>query len=68
MNLYEKEFKGYIIGFIFTVIFIGTPVLATGVYENIQVKFNAINVEVNGELVEADNILYNGTTYIPLEQ
>lgn len=61
----KKEIKGYIIGFMFTVIFIGTPVVAAGVHENIQVKFNAINVEVNGELVEADNILYNGTTYIP---
>lgn len=64
----KKEFKGYLIGFILSVIFIGTPVLATGAYENIQVKFNAINVEVNGELVYADNILYNGTTYIPFRK
>lgn len=61
----KKEFKGFIIGFILSIIFIGTPVLATEAYEKIQVKFNAINVEVNGELVNADNILYNGTTYIP---
>ena len=25
-----------------------------------------VNLEVNGEKVEADNILYKGTTYVPL--
>lgn len=33
---------------------------------NIDVKLNAINLLVNNKKVETDNILYKGTTYIPL--
>lgn len=34
--------------------------------ENITVDFNKININVNGENVKANNILYNDRTYVPL--
>lgn len=34
--------------------------------QTIEVLFNSVNLEVNGKKVEADNILYKGTTYVPL--
>lgn len=31
-----------------------------------DIKLNSVDIYVDGELVEADNIIYNGTTYLPL--
>lgn len=39
---------------------------ADGVWENINILKNDINVIVNGELIPADNFLYNDTTYLPI--
>jgi len=33
---------------------------------SISILFNSINISVNGEAVESNNILYEGTTYVPL--
>ncbi|HAN10098.1 MAG TPA: hypothetical protein DCP90_05715 [Clostridiales bacterium] len=41
-------------------------VFAGGLSKNIEVIFNGVNISVNGVKVQADNILYNGTTYVPL--
>lgn len=41
-------------------------VLGDSVEESITVLFNSINITVNGESVESNNILYEGTTYVPL--
>lgn len=41
-------------------------VLGDSVEESISVLFNSINITVNGETIESDNILYEGTTYVPL--
>lgn len=35
-------------------------------FQNIAVEFNTVNITVGGNTVQADNILYNGTTYVPL--
>lgn len=40
--------------------------MAAGTSANINVKFNSINIKVNDNPVQADNILYNDTTYVPL--
>ena len=42
--------------------------VAGGWKQNIEVEFNSVNLEVNGTNVDADNILYNGTTYVPLRK
>ncbi|WP_176717350.1 trypsin-like peptidase domain-containing protein [Vulcanibacillus modesticaldus] len=62
----KREIKGFIFGFLFSSLLISNSVLAEGLTKTIQVMFNSINIEVNGQKVAADNILYNGTTYVPL--
>lgn len=57
--------KGFIFGVVTAIFLIGTPVFADDLVKTIQVKFNEITLEVNGDKVDADNILYNGTTYVP---
>ncbi len=41
-------------------------IFASGIQETINVVKNSITIKVEGELVTADNILYDGTTYVPL--
>lgn len=41
---------------------------ADNLFTKIDVAFNQMNLFVNGQPVEADNILYNGTTYVPLRK
>lgn len=41
---------------------------AQTVTNSIEVVFNAITIKINGNLVQLDNILYNGTTYVPLRK
>jgi hypothetical protein len=46
-----------------------TALLVTGipaVAEGIDVAFNQIKLTVNGNKVDADNILYNGRTYVQM--
>lgn len=40
--------------------------VGSSILESIEVRMNSVNLTVNGEKVEADNILYEGTTYVPL--
>lgn len=40
--------------------------LGETVKKTIEVVYNSVNLTVNGKKVYADNILYNGTTYVPL--
>ncbi len=47
---------------------LNTVTMASGQVQTISVYFNSINLDVNGKQVYADNILYNGTTYIPLRK
>lgn len=45
-----------------------TSAYAGSQYQNIKVLFNDITIEVNGEKVTANNILYDGTTFVPLRK
>lgn len=40
--------------------------MSASISESILVYRNTVKLEVNGEKVDIDNFLYNGTTYIPL--
>ena len=57
----KKFICGLLIGSICT-LSIGS--LANGVWDNISVLKNDINVVVNGETVTADNFLYNDITSV----
>ncbi|CAN7747491.1 stalk domain-containing protein [Paenibacillus sp. LjRoot56] len=62
----RKELKGMGIGFVLISLLVGGSALAAGYKSTIEVLFNNVNLTVNGKKVASDNILYNGTTYIPL--
>lgn len=40
--------------------------LGDTIAKTIEVVYNSVNLTVNGQKIAADNILYNGTTYVPL--
>ena len=58
--------KYFIIGAVIIVILFTSVAMAASLERTIEVVFNSVNLKVNGKIVEADNILYNGTTYVPL--
>jgi len=51
---------------IICLVMVSSFVMGDSVEESITVLFNSINITVNGEAVQSDNILYEGTTYVPL--
>ncbi|SHH68590.1 Copper amine oxidase N-terminal domain-containing protein [Caloranaerobacter azorensis DSM 13643] len=51
---------------IFCILILSITVYAETTMQTIQVLFNYVNLQVNGKNVQADNILYNGTTYAPV--
>lgn len=63
----NKRIKDLTIGFLVgCVVMMTTPVLADSIIQKIDVALNIVKVEVNGEKLDANNILYNGTTYLPM--
>lgn len=61
----KKTIKGFILGVIFTTLLMNT-VFGVQVKKTIEVIYNSVNLTVNGTKINADNILYEGTTYVPL--
>lgn len=61
----KKGLKGFIVGVIVTMMLTGVA-YAGGITKTIKAVFNSVNIAVNGQKVTADNILYEGTTYVPL--
>lgn len=61
----KKELKGFICGVVATIVVAGTA-SGVGVWDSIDVLKNDIRVVVDGNVVTADNFLYNDTTYLPL--
>lgn len=45
-----------------------TPVLADSILQSIDVVLNGVNVQLEGQGVEVNSILYNGTTYLPMRK
>lgn len=61
----KKTIKGIVLGVIITTLLMGTA-LGAGVMKTIEVAFDSINLTVNGNKVDAETIVYNETTYVPL--
>ncbi len=62
----KKQLRAFILGILVAFIFMSVTIFAESITQQIEVLFNAINIKVNGTDVTVDNILYNGTTYVPL--
>jgi micrococcal nuclease len=61
----KKVLRYFIIGVIILTLLMGTAIGET-ITKTIDVVYNTVNITVNGTKIEADNILYNGVTYVPL--
>lgn len=61
----KKGLKGFLLGVIITTLLMSTA-FGAEVKKTIEVIYNSVNLTVNGQKITADNILYNGTTYVPL--
>lgn len=61
----KKNLKGFVLGVIVTTILMSTA-LGAQVKKTIEVVYNSVNITVNGTKVDTDNLLYKGTTYVPL--
>lgn len=63
----KKRLQGFIAGVLITsVLMFSITGFAENVTKGIEVTFNSIHLKVNGNPVEANNILYDGTTYAPI--
>lgn len=62
----KKGLKGFVVGVVVAVMLMSTTAFAAGLTQKIDVVLNSVNLAVNGKSVQADNILYKGTTYVPL--
>lgn len=63
----KKNLMFFTIGVLFSaVIMFGFEGFAESFTKTIEVTFNSINLRVNGNPVQAENILYNNTTYVPI--
>ena len=49
-------------------IFISSSAYALQTYTTIRVLANQVKLEVNGEVIDAENFIYNGTTYVPFRK
>jgi|LSQX01.2.fsa_nt_gb internalin A len=61
----RKSIKGLVLVLLVAILLMGTA-LGAGFKQTIEVWFNSINLTVNGQRVEVKNILYEGTTYVPI--
>lgn len=62
----KDTIKGIIIGAALTTAISTSIVIADDVFKTIEVLPNTMTVVVNGNKVNADNFLYDGTTYLPI--
>lgn len=65
----KKRIKDIIIGIMIgCFLMTTTPVLADSILQKIDVAMNTVNVEVNGNGLDSNSILYKGSTYLPLRK
>lgn len=61
----KRTLKIVVLSVIITAMVMSTA-LGAQVKKTIEVVYNSVNITVNGKKVTTDNILYDGTTYVPL--
>ena len=61
----KKHIKRFALAFLIVVLLMGTA-FGAGYQETISVWFNSITITVDGSPVDTKNILYQGTTYLPI--
>lgn len=61
----KKALKYLVVGIVILTLLMSTALGDTAT-KTIEVVYNTVNITVNGTKINADNILYNGTTYVPL--
>lgn len=66
MKKFIHKYKGFITGFLVCALFAATVSGAEGVWENIGVKKNSVNISLDGAPISVDSFMYNDTTYVPL--
>ena len=64
----RKEHKTFIAGFLTAAILMSTTIFADNITKVIEVLFNSVDIVVEGEDIQLDNIVYEGTTYVPLRK
>ncbi len=64
----NKTLRGFILGFLLCALLTGTLAYGSDIYENISVMMGQMNISISGSPVEIDNMVYNGTTYVPLRR
>lgn len=64
----NKTLRGFVLGFLVCVLLTGTLTYANDIYENISVIMGRMNIFIGNDPVEIDNMVYNGTTYVPLRR
>ena len=62
----KGNMKSFICGMLVMGVISCAGAYATDVWQNINVLPNTIKVVVDGKAVQADNFLYNDTTYLPI--
>ena len=64
MSNFKKSKAG--IAILIIALILSTLTFASGTSKTIVALFNSVNLTVNGNKVNAETIVYNGTTYVPL--
>ena len=64
----KKNIKSFVSGVLIGALLISLPVFAEQIYEKIEVVRNSIVVNVDGVKLDADNFVYEGTTYVPIRK
>ncbi len=64
----RKDLKSFVSGLLVGALLISLPVFAEQIYEQITVVRNSIVVNIDGIKLNADNFVYEGTTYVPIRK
>lgn len=61
----RKFLIGFLVGYM---VMLTTPALAESLLTKIDVVLNSVEVQVNGEKLDVNTILYDGSTYLPMRK